>query len=439
MDQTVFDLLRATGTGKLLQFVWIYDHPVDFDALRRFHSDFGYGMAGRLIERSPLPFGRHRWVSSLGPSSEIHFAERARPRAEVGDWADEGAALPVDPETGPGWHMGVLPLTDGSTAVTLLGSHCIGDGVGALLTTVEAVLGNRRDLGYPLPRSRKRFRGALTDLRETAMDIPEVARTVVAAGKLGLAHRHEFASTASKPSTIGPADDNCTVMLPSISVFVDLSDWDARANSLNGNSHSLLAGFAAKLAERMGRQRADGTTTLLIALNDRTSLEDTRANAMLFAQLSLDPAPVTRDLTDARIAIRQVLKKTREEPDEMLQLIPLIPFVPKRALKRVVEQFLGSGDDLPAFCSNLGDVPAEIGRPDGTDAEYVMFRGVDQNVRRADIERAGGQLVLVAGRIAGKISIGIVAYQPGSENSKPSLRELAAQTLADFDLKGEIF
>jgi hypothetical protein len=439
MDQTVFELQRATRTGKLLQFVWIYEHPVDFDELRRFHEDFGYGMAGRLIERSPLPFGRHRWVSSLGPSSEIDFADCARPREEVTDWADERAELLVDPETGPAWHMGVLPLTDGSTAVTLLGSHCLSDGVAALLTTIEASNGSRRVLGYPPPRFRKRFSGALTDLRETAKGIPEIARAVVAAGKLGLRHRREMtASSAPKSPPMLPADDDSTVILPAISIFVDLPDWDTRASSLNGNSYSLLAGYAAKLAERMERQRADGSAALLIALNDRISHDDTRANAMLFAQLSLDPAPVAKDLTDARIAIRQALKKTREVPDEMLQLIPLIPFVPKRALKRVVEQFLAGGDDLPASCSNLGDIPAEIGRPDGTDAEYVMFRGVDQNVRRADIERAGGQLVLVAGRIGSKMSIGIVAYQPGGENSKPRLRELAAQTLADFELTGEI-
>ena len=69
MDQTVFDLLRATGTGKLLQFVWIYDHPVDFDELRRFHRDFGYGMAGRLIERSALP------VPQLSAVMSSHFSE----------------------------------------------------------------------------------------------------------------------------------------------------------------------------------------------------------------------------------------------------------------------------------------------------------------------------------------------------------------------------
>lgn len=436
MDQAGLHLLRATGRGQLMQMAWIYEHPVDFDALRRFHRNFGYGMAGRRIERSPLPFGRHRWVSSLGPPSDIDFAERARPRAEAGDWFDERAQLPVDPEWGPGWHLGVLPLTDGSTAITLVGSHHLGDGVAALLTVVEAVMGSRRDLGYPLPRSRKRFRAALSDLRETAKGAPEIGRTLRAASKLVLAHRHGMtASSASKPPAVS-SDGDATFVVPTISIWVDLAEWDARANSLNGNSYSLFAGFAAKFGERMGRQGADGVVTLVIALNDRMSLDDTRANAMLFAQVSIDPTPVTADLTDARIAIRQAVKSAREVPDETLQLLPLVPLVPKRVLRRVAEQFLGSGVELPVSCSNLGDVHLAVGRPDGTEAEYVSLRGVDQNVRRDDIERAGGQLVAVAGRLNGKISISLVAYQVGQENSKSRLRELAAQTLAEFNLTG---
>lgn len=439
MDQAGIQLLRATGRGQLLQVVWIYEHPVDFDELKRFHRDFGYGMAGRRIERSPLPFGRYRWVASFGPPTEIEFVETPRPRAEVSDWADEQAQTPVDPEWGPGWHLAVLPMTDGSTAVSFMGTHHLGDGGGALLTIVEGVLGARRDLGYPPPASRSRFRAALSDLRETAQGAPEIGRTLVKLGKLGLRQlREPSASTAPKPAATIPAPGDEIIIVPAISVFVDIPEWDARAKSLNGTSYSLVAAFTAKLGEQLGRQRADGEVTLIIALNDRMSFDDTRANAMLFAPVNIDPEPLTTDLTDARNVIRQALKTARDVPDETLQLLPLVPLVPRRVLRRVVEQFLGSGADLPVSCSNLGDIPAEFGRPDGTEAEYAMLRGVDQNVRRADIERAGGQLVAVAGRVNGKMSIGIVAYQLGAENSKPRLRELAAQTLADFDLTGEI-
>lgn len=37
-----------------------------------------------------------------------------------------------------------------------------------------------------------------------------------------------------------------------------------------------------------------------------------------------------------------------------------------------------------------------------------------------------------------KIIIHVLAYQPGGENTKPALRELAERTLAEFELTGEI-
>jgi hypothetical protein len=436
MDQAGIQLLRATGRGQLMQLVWIYEHPLDIDGLRRFHRNFGYGLPGRRIERSPLPFGRYRWVSALGPQAGIDFVEQPRPREALSDWVDERSQVPVDPEWGPGWHLGVLPMTDGSTAVSLVGSHHLGDGVAALLSIVEATMESNRDLGYPLPRSRKWFRGALADLRDTAKGAPEAARTLVRAAKLGLESRKE-AAAPQNPPTPRPAGSG-NVVVPAISIFVDQQDWDERARSLNGTNYSLFAGFASKLAEQMGRVGPDGAVTLNVALNDRTSVDDTRAHAMLFAPVKLDPAPVTTDLTDARIVIRRALKTVRETPDETLQLLPLVPYVPRRALKRVIEQFLGSGAELPVSCSNLGDLHPAVARLDGTDAEYVMLRGVDQNVLRADIERAGGQLVVVAGRIGGKVGITVVAYQVGTQNSKDWLRQLAKHALADFDLTGEI-
>jgi hypothetical protein len=437
-DQLLFLGQRATGQELVMQAVWVYEHPVDLAGVRRFHQNFGYGLFGRRIERSPLPFGRHRWVSSLGPPSDIDIAEGARPRAELSEWADERARLPIDPEYGPGWHLGVLPMTDGSTAVSLVISHCLADGFGALLTIVDAVKGNRHDLGYPPPRSRSRFRAVLSDLRETAKGVPETFRTLVAAARLAFRRRHEIArSGASRPTTIGGEDSDCNVVAPAITIYVDLGDWDAHANALGGKSHSLVAGFAAKLGERMGRRRAsDGAVTLNIPISDRTQ-DDTRANAVSLADVSVDPTQVTTDLAEARVVIKQALKALREVPDETLQLLPLTPFIPKRAVKRGSDVVFGFAD-LPVSCSNLGDVDPVVARVDGTDAEYVMLRGVDRRVTRRFLERRGGLLTVLAGRIGGKMSISVIAYQPGGANTKPRLRELATNTLAEFGLAGVI-
>ena len=76
LDQAFFDGHRATGQNEVLQGVWIYEHAIDFDGLKRIHHNLGYGLLGRRIERSPLPFGRHRWVADRGPS-DIDIVDRA--------------------------------------------------------------------------------------------------------------------------------------------------------------------------------------------------------------------------------------------------------------------------------------------------------------------------------------------------------------------------
>ena len=112
VDHGMFAQHHAIGRNLVVQVVWIYEHAIDLDGLKRFNHNLGYRLLGRRIERSPLPFARNRWVLDRGPA-DIDIAECARPRAELSDWADERSELPIDPEWGPGWHFGVLPLTDG--------------------------------------------------------------------------------------------------------------------------------------------------------------------------------------------------------------------------------------------------------------------------------------------------------------------------------------
>jgi hypothetical protein len=438
MDQAMFLGLRATGQDAVMQVVWIYEHPLDMNGIKRFHHNLGYGLYGRRIECSPLPFGRHRWVSSLGPPP-LDIAQCARTRGEVSDWADERAQLPIDPERGPVGHLAVLPLTDGSTAVSVVGSHCLADGVGALFAVYDAVTGNTRDLGYPPPRARTRWRAARADMGQTMKDAPQVLRTVAAAARLAFRRRHELTSSAPPTPHLPVCQDGGrTVVEPNVTVFVDLDAWDLRAEALGGNSYSLVAGYAAKLADHLGRLRADDrAATLIIPVNERVQ-NDTRANAVSLATVSVDPASVTTDLVSARAAIGQAIKMARESPDEALQLLPLIPFVPKRAVKRVADAAFGFSADLPVSCSNFGELPLEIGRPDGTDAEYVLLRGLDREVTQEVLEERLGLLNVVSGRLGNKISITVGGYQPGGDNSKPRWRELAAKTLAEFGLTGEI-
>ncbi|WP_197374628.1 hypothetical protein [Mycolicibacterium baixiangningiae] len=432
IDQAALLQQRATGIAKLAQAVWVYEHPVDLDALRRFRANLDHSLLGRRIEPSVLPFGRHRWVSAQAEAMEV---AQPRPRAELSDWIDERSAVPIDPEFGPSWHLAMLPMDDGSTALSLAASHCVTDGIGLLRSVADAADGRTRLLGYAPARARSGRAAVRADARQTVRDLPEFGRTLAAAAKLAYRRRNEFTQAGATRPQATIVDGDAQVIMPAINAFIDASHWDACAEKLNGTTYSLLAGFAARLAERTGRRREDdGAVSLLIAISERTP-DDTRANAVSVTTVSVDPARATSDLTDSRTAIRQALKTIREVPDETFALLPLTPFVPKRAVRRATGVMFG---DLPVSCSNLGEIDPAVGRPDGSDAEYFMLRGVDQSISREQIETAGGQLVVVSVRLGDMISLGVVSYQPGTANTKQQLRDLTALTLAEFDLFGEI-
>ncbi|MDT5336632.1 MAG: hypothetical protein QOD90_2137, partial [Mycobacterium sp.] len=383
---------------------------------------------------STLPFGRHRWVAATGPVAPLDIAEE-RPPSQLGAWIEERSQQRIDPVQGPGWHLGVLPMTDGTTAVTLVASHCLLDHGAATRTLIDAVNEEPRHFGYRAPRSRTRRAALSSDARQVVRDLPELGRTVVAAVKFAYRSRREISSAGASRPAVAAAGTDGPLVLPAVSAVVDALEWDARASELNGTGYSLLAGFAASLGERLGRARcSDGLVTLLIAMSDRGGADDLRGNAMKIASATVDPAPVTADLTAAREAVREAVRRLAD-PDEKHALLPITPFVPVRAVRRTADLIFG---DLPVSCSNLGEVPPEVARVDGTDAEIMLFRPVDQGVTRSALERAGGQLVVAAGRIAGTVSIGVVGYQVGVENTREWLGDMVVRVLADFGLKGTI-
>jgi hypothetical protein len=433
LDQASFLGLRATGLEQLAQWVWVYERAVDLDGLGRFHDNLRHGLFGRLIERSPLPFGRHRWVAAPD-TVDIDVAEMARPRAELSDWADEHAQSPIDPEWGPGWRLAVQPFTDGSTAVSLLASHCLVDGLAGGLAIADAANGRNHDFGYPPARSRKLLRALGSDARQTLRDIPEVARAIAAMARLARGGQQDLARLGgSEP--IAASTDDATVMIPAITIQLDARDWDARAAALGGTSNALLNAIAAKAGERLGRRRADdGGVSLRFVVSDRGE-HDTRANALSFVTIEVDPTRVTRDLAEVRVAIKQALSTLGDAPDESLAVLPVTPWTPQWAVRRMAEALF---TDFSVGCSNLRDVDPATGRPDGTDADSFCARGVTQHITRKVLERIQGQVTLASGRFSGKVFITVVAYDVDGRNSKPELRGLMADTLAEFELVGTI-
>jgi len=178
--------------------------------------------------------------------------------------------------------------------------------------------------------------------------------------------------------------------------------------------------------------------TLLIPISERESLDDDRANAVSMANAKIDPTGVATDLSAARTAMRNSVQKARDEPDQLAGIMALIPWVPKRAMRGIADTAFGFSADIPVFCSNVGDLPAEMLRADGTEAEYMFIRGIDRRVTREALEKRSGLLTVMAGRVGGRVLMSIVAYQPGWDNTRAALREVVVSALTDFGLNARI-
>ncbi|MBX7431386.1 hypothetical protein JDV09_04570 [Mycobacterium sp. Y57] len=432
IDQGSFLGLRALGRGPLMQFTWIYDRPVDIDGLRRFQRNLGRGLLGRRIETSPLPFGRHRWVTSPGPA-DVAIAAAERSREQVWDWADERVCVPIDPQWGPAWHIGVQPLIEGGAAVTMVASHSVADALGMSLAIRDAVLDETWDLGYPPAGSRSRRRALSEDARATMRALPDAARAATASIRIARAESGDVAmsirTTGAKPTT---ADDH-PVVAPTIAAYFDIDEWDRRADALGGTSNSLFAGLAARLSQLVGRTDKGGRVNLSWPVSERTE-GDTRANALTAVMVNVDPDMAPSNLSAIRAEMKSALSALDETSKKLMAPLPLVPFTPRRLVRRL-EMMVGSVGH-PTGCSNLGDLHPAVNRPDGTDADHISFRLLEPQITTGILDRMGGYVYLASGRVHDQIFVTVGAWIVGSPNTKQSLRAVFERAIDDMKLSG---
>ncbi|WP_396929396.1 hypothetical protein [Mycolicibacterium sp.] len=430
IDQGSFLGLRALGRGPLAQYGWIYEHPVDLDALRRFHRNLGRGLLGRRIERSALPFGRDHWVAWTGPE-ELDLADTPRPYEGILDWFDEQLRIPIDPQAGPSWRLAVQPLVEGGAAITLIASHSICDGLGLTLAIEQAASGETWDLGYPPPNSRTRGQALREDAVEFVRSVPDFAKAIAAAARLGKNSLGEVKSSAGRSTQPSKIDDGALVTVPSMVAYFGEDQWQSRMESLGGTSNSLFAAIAAKLGQAFGRVDDKGMVRLQFPVSERTP-GDTRANALSGMTVMIDPVGVTTSLRDVRAELKRSLAALSESTFDLLGPVALAPLIPARLARGLEGMALGAG--APVGCSNLGKLGVEVNRPDGTDADYLLLRQIESRTTPAILDHLGGTLFLASGQVNGKVSVSVAAWRPGGPNSKELLTAPVLQIFAEFGL-----
>lgn len=432
-DQAMLLTLRGAAQEAVIQALWFYGRPTDRAALSRFHHRLEQGLFGRRIERSPLPFGRHRWVAAAG--APLTVTEEGVPRASLYEWADRQVDLPLDPEAGPAWRLSATSLADGGSVVSLVVSHCIADGAAVQQALVAAADDRAGGAPSPRPGLRTASHGATADLRRLRSDLPEIGAALRSGARALLRDRR-----ASRRRVAGspppPLGDARVVHLPTVSLVGDADEWTGRAQELNGTLFALAAAVATRLAAAVGRER-DGAVMLLVPVSERAD-DDLSGNVVSLAHIRVPARGWEEDLTPLRAALRGGLAAARREPDPMTTLLPLIPFVPRRAMGRLVDQALGYGSDLPVSVSNMGTLPTAVLRADGTFADLALFRGVDRRVSADSLRRRRGVLSVFAGVIGKQAVLTATGWQPGAVTTSSELRRELVAAATDLGVTGEV-
>ena len=428
MDQASFVGLRALERQPVILFTWIYPHSLDEAVVNQFNERLAQGLLGRVLQRSPLPWGRHRWVARTVPAPVTwHTAPMAVDRRT------DLVNLPIDPEHGPAWRLVVQSLDGGGCALSILVSHTIADGKAASQAIADAVAGRRFDRVFPPPTSRWSLRMIVRDILECGRELPAVLHALIALLRSSGRTAIPLSSGSSSPYRIGHAKPEPIMLVPLVQVVMYSASCKERAADLAITSNMLLATLTVRIAFRIGRVDADGRVKLVVPVSERQP-DDRRGNALRSITLMVDPNAYLTNPRALQNEIKAALAELPHQVDDMARILPLIPYVPLNLARRLAHQTVGR--DLPVGCSLVGDLPLELHHPFGAVSGFQL--SAIECFTESQLEQMGGILFVVCSRRGGQEFISVLGYAPNTIKTRAELAPLVYEALNDLGLNGSV-
>jgi len=242
----------------------------------------------------------------------------------------------------------------------------------------------------------------------------------------------------SSSSSVVTGASNGTVVFPSVFMRVPTPVWDAKARQMGGNRLTLLAALTASFGEALGRVRG-GEVTLMIPVHKRGTWPENGANQVSLAMLKVSVGEPRGRLHALQRRLHVALLRIRREADPLEALLPLVPFLPKRAFSAASNRALSALSEMPVTFTHLGDWPADILRIDGHEADRFCFRGLERGVAAGAIEARRGVATLLSAASREYLLLNFVAYQPRVVTEPHHLRALVGRLMSSFEIVGEAF
>jgi hypothetical protein len=431
MDQGSFVGLRALGRGPALQLTWLYPHAINEAAVTQFSERLAMGLLGRLLQRSPLPWGRHRWVANPVPGPVTWFRDPI-PKEGLPKLRGKLLDLPVDPERGPGWRLAIQPLKGGGCALTMLVSHTIADMQAAKQAIADAVADRRVDHGPPASSGRCSPAMVVRDSVESLRALPDVWRAVAALVRRSRKGSARLARSSTRARS-GHDDLEPAVDVPLVQVVMNAEAYRRRASDLGVASNTLVMAFAARLAFRLGRVDATGGVKLVLPVSDRHA-DDRRGNALRSVTVMADPEACRNHPRALQRDLKASLVSLIRHGDDLSPLFPLIPYVPLWLARRLERAALGA--DLPVGCSLVGELPLDVNRPCGE--ALLLQLSLLERYTASELERLGGVLFVACYWVGERPSFTVSGYVPDRTTTHARLASFVRDALADMGLCGTV-
>ncbi|MFC8363436.1 hypothetical protein ACFUIY_26605 [Streptomyces griseorubiginosus] len=179
-------LMQQLGVNPPVQLLWRVQGRPAPEALARIHCNLAQGPLNRRMRAARLPLARPVWERHTG-CRPLRVSPKTVAPEEVMDWADASCRVELDAHGGRGWELSAAHVADGTSVVSLVGSHALTDGQGligaATLAARETVRQGRSgppslvdDITDALTEGVWTYsRLALARLRDKAAEVPATA------------------------------------------------------------------------------------------------------------------------------------------------------------------------------------------------------------------------------------------------------------------------
>jgi hypothetical protein len=414
---------RVLGIGVVNQTVWRFGQPVDTHRLERLREALVDGPLGRTVRRPLVPGARDEWVSALDARS-VHVDPRTLAPDQVLAWADERAAVDLDPESAPAWELSTASTSDGGAVLSYLTSHVVSDG-GAHVSSLTAAAGGV-DIGrLPVDGPRGTWGD---DVADGARQLVRAVRGGVAAARLARDRVEPGdAQTSARTARRGDQDRDERPYRPAtVVVDCDAAQWERAARRHGGTANTLLVAITVEVLLASGRVEPGRPVRVALPVSLRGD-RDLRSNATSGVSIDVDTSVVdgigrALDLAAIRSRCRREFSALADgsRRDTLTPLKPLLQMLPDP----VVAQLARTMTAPLCLCSNLGDLPADFGAPLGVPATSVLMRSVTQQVTPSMMRRTRGGLNAWWSRHGDTVTLAVLGVDPDHFGSQDDLAGL---------------